>query len=151
MLSNTWLTFRASKYSREKLGERSRASIRSKVTKIPRNQTNKRIYIGREGRSVSLLGQLPTSLTARRPARERESPPHYVTRRSHANVSSSYARRRSHATSVAESTARPKNKSDREGRGSLTGRFTRETARERGKKRGEVESKDDTRIDRGQK
>ena len=119
------LTLRASKYSRQFQIKKSR--------KIPRNQTNKRtcIYIDREGRSVGLPAVSASCRHQVHSEAETESPSHYVTRRSH-------------ATSVAESPARPKNKSDRRGRAArsqkdLRERHERERARgreRRGRKQG---------------
>ena len=71
--------------------------------KVPPNRRNNRIYIGREGREVGLSAISVSCRHQLITARLSESPLPYVTQRSHANVSSTYARRRrSHATSVVD-------------------------------------------------
>ena len=97
----------------------------SQITKLPENSKTS-IFISAE-KAVKLAFQQswPAAAISHSEA-ERESS---ALRNSHANVSSSYARRRSGRTRLAENAARPKNNSlflqPCKGRGPLTGRFTR--------------------------
>ena len=107
------------------------SSVRSKSYKVPEiRQTSVFISAAKAAHQLA-FEQSRSAADITYSEAERESPPHYVTRRSHANVSSSYVRRRSHATSVAESTGRPKNKSDRRGRAARSHKDLREREGER--------------------